>query len=176
MIPRLYVLQLNHRILFADDSKLHREVDQPGGENLLQNDLECLLKWSQDWSMESNKAKRKVQHISKKESPSTNRYYTLDGRQLERVSTITDTGMTVSNDMHMSWPRHIYVTVAKANRTLGLLKRMYSLQYSSKGKLLYCALVRWDLDYNSSLRSPYTVKHRAFLENVQRRATKFILN
>ena len=49
--------------------------------------------------MESNKAKCKIQHISKKESPSTNRYYTLDGRQLERVSTITDTGMTVSSDM-----------------------------------------------------------------------------
>ena len=88
--------------LFADDAKLHREIDHPGGENLLQNDLECLLKWSQDWSMESYKTKGKVLHIFRRKALFTNRYYTLDGQQLERVSAIIDTGMTVSNDMHMS--------------------------------------------------------------------------
>ena len=43
-------------------------------------------------------------------------------------------------------------------------------------KLLYTALVRPLLEYSSSVWSPYLVKHRRLIENIQRRATKFILN
>ena len=43
-------------------------------------------------------------------------------------------------------------------------------------KLLYTALVRPLLEYSSSVWSPYFVKHRRPIENIQRRATKFILN
>ena len=43
-------------------------------------------------------------------------------------------------------------------------------------KLLYCSIVRPKLEYSSELWSPYTIKHQMILENVQRRATKFILN
>jgi hypothetical protein len=43
-------------------------------------------------------------------------------------------------------------------------------------KLLFCAIVRAILEYASSLWSPYTIKHRRLVENVQRRATKFILD
>jgi hypothetical protein len=43
-------------------------------------------------------------------------------------------------------------------------------------KLLYCALVLPKLEYASCLWSPYTVKYRSLIENVQLRATKFILN
>ena len=43
-------------------------------------------------------------------------------------------------------------------------------------KLLYCSLVRPRLEYYSNVWSPYTIKHRRLIENVQRRATKFILN
>ena len=43
-------------------------------------------------------------------------------------------------------------------------------------KLLYCSIVRPKLEYASELWSPYTAKHKLLLENVQPRATKFILN
>ena len=43
-------------------------------------------------------------------------------------------------------------------------------------RILYCALVRPKLEYASSVWSPYTIKNRLLIENVQRRATKFILN
>ena len=42
--------------------------------------------------------------------------------------------------------------------------------------LLYCSTVRTKLEYTSELWSPYTCKDKPLLENVQRRATKFILN
>ena len=65
----------------------------------------------------------------------------------------------------------------RANRTLGLLKRVCKeTRDPIFRKLLYCALVRLKLEYGSNLWSPYTSKHRALLENTQRRATKFMLN
>ena len=67
---------------------------------------------------------------------------------------------------------------AKANRTLGLIKRACGNDITEleTWKILYITLVRSQLEYASSLWSPYTVKERALIENVQRRATKFILH
>ena len=105
----------------------------------------------------------------------SNRSYTLDGHQLEGVSSINDLGFTITSDL--PWSRHIEVTVPKANNTLGLLKRIcYDMRDRSTKKLLYCALMPPKLEYSSSVWSPYTFKHRALIENVQRTATKFIPN
>ena len=43
-------------------------------------------------------------------------------------------------------------------------------------KFLYCVLICLKLEYGSSVWSPCTIKHHAHIENVQQRATKFILN
>ena len=65
----------------------------------------------------------------------------------------------------------------RAKKTLGLLKGVRKeMRDPNIRKLLYCALVRPKLEYGSNLWSPYTSKHRALLENTQRRATKFMLN
>ena len=65
----------------------------------------------------------------------------------------------------------------QANRILGLVKRLCrDFPDSETCKLLYCQIVRPILEYASKLWSPYTIKHQMILENVQRRATKFILN
>ncbi len=58
-----------------------------------------------------------------------------------------------------------------------MIKRVcYDVNDQSMRKLFYCSLVLPQLEYCSCLCSPYTIKHRALIENVQRRATKFILN
>ena len=43
-------------------------------------------------------------------------------------------------------------------------------------RTLNCALVRPKLEYASNVWSTYTIKHKLLIENVQRRATRFILN
>ena len=42
-------------------------------------------------------------------------------------------------------------------------------------QLLYCTFVQPWLEYASNLWSPYTAKHKAVIENIQRPATKFII-
>ena len=81
---------------------------------------------------------------------------------LEDVSSIIDLGITIISDL--SWSRHIEVTVAKANKILGLLKRIcYDVRDASIKKLLSCSLIRPKVEYGSSVWSPYTIKHRALI-------------
>ena len=115
--------------------------------------------------MEFNKSKCHVLHASKRKSQTINVIKPY----------VKDLGVIVSSDL--TWSKHIEVIVAKANKTLGLIKRLVKDTSDLKvKKILYCALVRPILEYACNLWSPYTVKDRHLIENVQRRATKFILN
>ena len=66
---------------------------------------------------------------------------------------------------------------AKANRTLGLVKRVCrDLEDKTNRKYLYISLVRSQLEYSPKLWSASEIKYKRMLEGVQRRATKFILS
>jgi hypothetical protein len=82
----------------------------------------------------------------------------------------------VSKDL--SWANHIEDIRTKANKSIGLIKRVCARDVvdANTRKLLYCAVVRPKLEYASCVWSPYSAKQRKLIENVQRRATKFILN
>ena len=126
--------------LFADDSKLYKSIDLPDSTLHLQNNLDNLHKWSLDWAMKFNKSKCQALQVSRKKTKIVSQY-NLDGRPLECVPYVKDLGVTVCSDM--SWSRHIEETVAKANRTLGLVKRTCKDTHDQRvRKLLFCALVR----------------------------------
>ena len=66
--------------------------------------------------------------------------------------------------------------VLKANRMLGLLKRICPLITDIKvRRTLYLSLVKSQLPYATVVWSPASVKLRTILERVQRRATRWIL-
>ena len=139
------------------------------------SDADILHSWGLDWGMAFSKSKCKVINISRKKTSIREAAYSMDNQSLDCVPFITDLGVTVSSDL--SWSRHIESILSKVNKTLGLVKRVCKdLPDLKVRKLLHCALVRPKLEYASCLWSPYTVKYRSLIKNVQRRATKFILN
>jgi hypothetical protein len=137
--------------LFADDSKLYRAMGTNYDHNLLQADLDCLHTWSLSSGLDFNSRKCKVLHISKKKSTrEMNRNYSLGDQPIECVSSFVDLGITISHNL--SWADHIEKIVVKANKTLGLMKRIFrDLQDIQTRKIIYCALVRPKLEYGSSL-------------------------
>ena len=60
-------------------------------------------------------------NISRKKIP-TKREYHLNGFPLETVSEVKDLGTTVTNTLQ--WSQHIKLISSKANRTLGLIRRV----------------------------------------------------
>ena len=72
---------------------------------------------------------------------------------------------------------HIAQISSKAYRILGLLRRTFSATNSiTTRKSLYISLVRSQLLYGSQIWRPVLIKDIKSLEQIQRRATKFILN
>ena len=160
--------------LFADDSKLYRTLSSPTSSASLQHDLSNITHWTTNNQMELNAVKCKAMHISRKRTP-TQTKYVINENIVEQVTIIKDLGVLIANNL--CWSKHIESIVSSANKTLGLVKRICKeVKSTNMRKTLYCALVRPKLEYASSVWSPYTIKHHLLIENVQRRATKFILN
>ena len=77
----------------------------------------------------------------------------------------------------LSWSNHLTHVTNKAYKKLGLLRRSLCYNNSTNTKKrLYVSLIRSQLLYCSQIWRPYLCKDIKLIENVQRRATKFILN
>lgn len=171
-----HVSQGSNIAIYADDSKLYRTIDSTSSSTSLQADLDSLHIWSRVNVMDFSTSKCKVLKMSRKKlARSLPRDYHLNGQKLDSVVEIRDLGVIVTRDL--SWGAHIEQMCAKANKTLGLVKRV-SKDFHDRSirLLLYVSLVRPLLEYASSLWSPHTVKYKKLIENIQRRATKFILD
>lgn len=119
-LPDQFLHSPTEMALYADDSKLCRVIKSDADIGNLQNDLNKVSSWSEEWSMKYNTNKCIVMRLSRKKIKMTNEYY-LGNEKLECVKTTNDLGITVTEDT--SWGMHISKSTAKANRTLGLIKR-----------------------------------------------------
>ena len=100
--------------------------------------------------------------------------YYLGGTKLDRIDFEKDPEVLVSHNL--SWNNHVDLISSKVQRVLNLLYRTCKdiIDISTK-KLLYIAWVRSRLEYASVVWSPHTKRNINNLEQVQRRATRFIL-
>ena len=77
----------------------------------------------------------------------------------------------------LSWTNHHEYVLSKAYKILGLLRCTFSnVGCTLAKKTLYLSLVRSQLMYCSQIWRPQYLKGIQSLENIQRRATKFITN
>ena len=136
----------------------------------VQHDLNSL----QNWSLTDNEiffqpSKCVNLTITRKRQ----RLYRLMDKDLKFVSSAKDLGFTVLKDL--KWTAHIAQVVAKSKRMLGFLKRNCSGDLNKESlKLLYISLVCSNLCYASQLWAPQSPTLMLELENIQRRATRFI--
>ena len=180
--PLLFVIFINdlpeiipngtNTALFADDTKLHRDISSLTDCEGLQQALSNINIWSQQSNMKFNSTKCKVLTIRRKQNPVVYDYQ-LGSAILTRVQQEKDLGVTISSKL--TWHHHISVIVAKANKLLGLLKRTCPLLTDIQvRRTLYLSLVKSQLCYATQVWSPAQDMLKAKLERVQRRATKWI--
>ena len=163
--------------LFADDTKLYRQISVAEDSRTLQEDLDHLFSWSEDWKLKFHPDKCKVLEIrGKSNSNTTNTYhmsrYEGGSVDLEVVLHEKDIGVTI--DSKLNFDKHIQTQINKANMMVGIIRRSFKFMDMETFCLLFKALVRPHLEYASSVWSPYKKKHIESIENVQRRATKML--
>lgn len=178
--PLLFVLYINDLpdkiissiLLFADDTKIFKEVDSIDDSLIIQKDIEELEKWSKDWLLQFHPDKCHVLTIGKFTNIKHAHPYTLNGNQLEHVFIEKDLGVVI--DAELSFEEHISKQVNKANSMLGVINRGFQNLSPQIFLTLYCTFVRPHLEYAQSVWSPKLRKHVNLLEGVQRRATRLV--
>ncbi len=183
--PLLFVIFINdlpdaiencETFMFADDTKLFRQVSTKEEALMLQSDLNRLETWSNDWLLKFHPQKCKVMTIGLGSKNNTSVYTMNDGNGsnivLDRVANEKDIGVTI--DSKLSFETHIHEKINKANKMMGLIRRTFDGLNEENFILLYKGLVRPHLEYANAVWSPYKKKDIKTVENVQRRATKLI--
>lgn len=99
-------------------------------------------------------------------------YYTLHGQILEVVDSAKYLGLTFSDDL--SWNLHISKICAKANKTLGFLKRNLKIKNSNVKLTAYRSMVRPTLEFSSTVWHPKQTNLTQQLEAVQNRSARWI--
>ena len=154
--------------LFADDTIAYITVTSD--DNTLQEDKLAL--WEENWMMNLYPDKCRV--LSVTQNRTTIKDYLLHSHTLEHVTSAKYLGVTITSDL--KWENHVSNICAKANKTIGFVKRNLNISNSDIKQKAYISLVRPTVGYASALWDPHLQKDNLKLEMVQRRSARFVTN
>jgi len=155
--------------LYADDTKIYRDIRSDEDSQKLQEDIYCMHEWSEKWLLKFHPEKCHTMSIGKNNN---DRHYKLnqDLSDMEKTNNEKDVGVII--DDKLTFEKHITEKINKANSILGIICRSFEYLDKRTFKMLYVALVRPHLEYANAVWKPYKKKDITLLENVQRRGTK----
>lgn len=157
-------------LLFADDVKLYREIKSEVDLASMQDALYQLSRWCESNQMLINPVKSKHITFYRLKNPMIAHFY-LDGVRIERCGSVGDLGVVL--DSALDFSLHIEGICSKASRMLGFVLRTSRFGLSALTlAILYKALVRPNLEYASSIWSPYQLGQSDRLQSIQRRFVK----
>ena len=106
--------------LFADDCMLYRSINSDEDRLKLQEDLDGLLKWEEDWKMQFHPEKCIQLSITLKRKP-VETDYMMRNHQLEKCNSAKYLGVTISSNL--SWSKHIEAITSRSFSKLAFLQR-----------------------------------------------------
>jgi hypothetical protein len=129
--PLLFLLYINDlpaavkstARLFADDCLLYRKIKSEEDRRILQQDLDTLQKWEDQWLMRFNPEKCEVLQVTSRRTQQESKY-TIHGQVLNNVNSAKYLGLNIHKTL--SWDDHINKVTKKAHNTLSFLGRNIS--------------------------------------------------
>ena len=180
--PVLFVLYINdlpdameynsEPYLYADDTKIFREITNPSDCDLLQRDMHLMHDWSEKWMLKFHPDKCKTMRIGRSKVEKWEYNLKSGSKPMEESTAEKDVGVIIDNKL--SFDKHITEKVNKANSIVGIIRRTFEYLDIKTFRLLFTSLVRPHLEYANPVWNPYLQKHIDMIENVQRRATKMV--
>ena len=183
--PMLFVMYINdlpdvctsNVKLFADDTKLFTRSDDEAATTAMQEDLNRLQQWSNDWLLRFHPQKCSVLKLGSKKSGTK---YTMkekgNGEEHEIVleEHVVEKDLGVYVDNALSFKEHVIRSTAKANKVVGIIRRTFDFLTDDLLVRLYKSLVRPLQEYGHSVWQPQDKTLCSDVEDVQRRATKLL--
>ena len=147
--------------------------------NILQNDLDTLSQWTNEWLLSFNVDKiflfitKKVMHIGKNNPKLA---YTVrtdnENKILIETREEKDLGVWITNDLKHE--KHVIAALQRAMTVLRSIKRAFVRFDIETFSIIYTTYIRPHLEYCIQAWAPYYAKYIILLEKVQRRATKLV--
>ena len=159
---------LKHSILriFADDSKLVKEIQNKDDHCELQDDLNAAIIWAANNNMELNQSKFQLLQYGKEELKSP---YVANTKTLKNESEVKDLGVFMSDDL--SWETQIHEAVKKGRKYSGWILRSFFSREPEIIISLFKTYVIPQLEYASILWTPYKISDINKIEGIQRTIT-----
>ena len=154
---------------FADDTKMGQIMRTDNDKDILQDSLNKLVNWANDWGMIFNVSKCKIMHIGRN---NPEHIYSMGGVQLASVDEEKDVGVKVHKSLKPK--SHCTSSAAKARSVLGQLGKTFHYRDRNTFMRLYKTYVRPHLDYGSSVWSPWLASDIETLEKVQMKAVRMV--
>ena len=106
LAPVMFVVYINDMVsgtnsyvnLFADDAKLLKRVEGQEDCEILQRDLDKILRWSKKWEMEFNTKKCKVMEFGISAKRPTSDYF-MGNEKINKTKEEKDLGVTIHDDL-----------------------------------------------------------------------------
>jgi hypothetical protein len=140
----------------------------------LQNCLDAICEWSNEWQLKLAPAKCIVMRIRSGHSFKCSPSYHIAANSLQVITSCTDLG--VSNDDRLSFSPHLSKIVVKASQRAKLILKCFRSRDSQLLMHAFCAFVRSLLEFSSVIWSPCTIADLNRRESVQQSFTKAIQN
>ena len=189
--PSLFVLFINdisvglspgtNIMLYADDTKIWREMISEDDYIAVQKDIDYLLDWAMRNKMKFHPSKCKVLSVSNPNSrspfigilPCIQYFYSMGGAVLDHTESEKDLGIHINSGLNFNEQAHFLY--GKANQKLGMLKRnCYFVTDTNRRRVLYLTLVRSIFEHCPIVWRPKSNTVIDKLESLQKRALKWI--
>ena len=191
--PTLFVLFLNditnglndktNILMYADDTKIWREILEDNDHLILQKDIDYLMDWALRNRMRFHPAKCKVLMVRGPRMymplldilPEIKYIYSMGGEIIDYCEGEKDLGIHINGTLNFS--HHADMIYSKANQRFGLLKRTCHFVKNMRAKrVLYLTMVRSLFEHCPVVWRPSSSTAIEKIENLQKRAIKWILS
>ena len=102
--------------MFADDTKIFRQIENDNDCKVLQSDLDALSKWANDWMLNFHPGKSTVLHFG---NSNPNGVYSLNRKELQQSNTERDLGIII--DDKLKFEEHVQTKTSKARQIWGVI-------------------------------------------------------
>ena len=188
--PLLFIIFINDMQLcvtgsiirfFADDTRILRHIFNMVDTEILQQDLDSVVKWAKCNNMALHEDKFELlvhKHSSQNALDHLpfailgQTYQVSDGNLLYPTNTVKDLGVIVSTDL--SWSPHVNTIAERARKVAAWVLSAFKTRDKQTMMTLYKSLVRSHLEYCCPLWNSSTLADIQQLEGVQRTFTSRI--
>lgn len=173
------VLKSSKGSIFADDTKLTKNISDESCQAMLQDDLDNVFTWSLLNNMELHERKFELVNYKLNKScllrnlPFTSIYqqYTIsNGESIEPTDVVRDLGVYLSSDC--SWTPHINQMTQDARKMAAWVLSVFRDRSPLLMMTLFKTMVRCKLEYCCPVWNPSKISDIQTIENIQRSFTR----